>query len=382
VATRIRRPREATFFDELKQWSEIKLRILEKYLDTYRKYRGRFHPTIWYVDGFAGTGYYGEDESSGEGSPVRLAKLAQGIAAAGKPYRLKCFNVELDRDNHEKLCRSLAPFPVELVQIRHGAFADHLPEILRITHGCPAVFFLDAFGPKPVTVDAVRPVVQRRDTELLINLNTPRLRQLAGNEDGTARDRDAKLRLVNRVFGDDPADPRPAWLEAWHRIGDAVKWEEWAANEYVVRLQRENPRLHGLSFPVRETFRSNPKYYLVFLTRADEAVLAMNEFMCTEDEDLFARTEAITRHGQATLFPEFREDEQGRKLTAILKEMHAHGRAHQGVCRDELIKALVFAHFGEFKQKNYRDAFARLLKSGRARRHRIRGIGQDPVTYT
>lgn len=381
MATRTRRPLEEAFFDDLKQWSEIKLRILRKYLDTYHKYRGRSNPVMWYVDGFAGTGYYGEDESSGEGSPVLLARLAQEIAAQGKSYRLKCFNVELHPGNYAKLCRSLEPFDPELVQIRQGAFTDHLPEILRAAYGCPAVFFLDAFGPKPIIVDAVRPVVRRPDTELLINLNTPRLRQLAGFEDSTAKDRDAKLRLVNRVFGDDPADPNPTWLEAWHRIDDTVKWEAWAANAYVLRLQCENLGLHGLTYAVRETFRSNPKYYLVFLTRADEAVLAMNEFMCTEDENLFVRTETFTPAGQATLFPEFREDQQSRKLAAILDEMYAYGRAHQRICRDDLIKALIFQHFGEFKQKNYRDAFGELLRSGRVRRCGTLGIGRDPLSF-
>ena len=50
-----KRPQAESFFDELKQWSEIKLRILTKYLDTYLRFRLGSHRRIYYVDGFAGT---------------------------------------------------------------------------------------------------------------------------------------------------------------------------------------------------------------------------------------------------------------------------------------------------------------------------------------
>ena len=90
-------------------------------------------------------------------------------------------------------------------------------------------------------------------------------------------------------MGEDPGELRPEWLEAWHRIGDAVRWGKWAAHHYVSRLQAVNPRLrYGFAYAVKETFRSSPKYYLI-LTRSEDAVLAMNDFICTEDEDLFTK---------------------------------------------------------------------------------------------
>src|SRR5689334_19077009 len=101
-----------TFFDELKIWSEIKLRILAKYLDAYRRIRGGFHSTIYFVDGFAGAGKFRTSMNSSEsqdGSPVILAKLAQHVLDSDRGYRLVCINTEIDNNNFQSLKESLAP---------------------------------------------------------------------------------------------------------------------------------------------------------------------------------------------------------------------------------------------------------------------------------
>lgn len=368
MTSEVRRPFEESFFDELKDWSEIKLRILTKYFDAYQRYRGGTNPVIYYVDGFAGSGRYGEDEASGEGSPVRMARLAQELRATGRPCQLRCINIESNRRNFDRLTQALAEFDSDLVQVRFGEFSDHISDILRATRGCPAVFFLDPLGVKPVTVDALRPVRTRPDTELLIAFMTPRLRKLAGFEDSVSKDRDAKLRLVSRVLGEDPNDAYPRWLQAWESLGDAIEWEEWAASAYGHRLKRESPSLrYGLAYAVRESFFSNPKYYLVFLTRSEKAVPVMNDLICIEDDDLYERTASPGRDGQMSLFGSPREEERGRRLEQLLDEMHVWGKAHPGCCRAELIQHFVFANFGVLKQKHYRDAFSRLRQAGRVR---------------
>ena len=87
----------ADFFDGLKDWSEMKLRILAKYFRAYLYKRGSGNPKIFYVDGFAGTGRYGENEEEyREGSPVRMAKFVQELADAPRPYQLVCINTEID----------------------------------------------------------------------------------------------------------------------------------------------------------------------------------------------------------------------------------------------------------------------------------------------
>lgn len=260
------------FFQDLKTWSEIKLRILTKYSDAYQRIRGSTSGKLYYVDGFAGAGWYGDQVSEGkEGSPVRLAKLAQQIADSSKPYRLICLNCEVDHQNFSRLQQALAGFDKEIVHNYSGSFETHLPDILKEIGRWPAVFFLDPFGPSPINLVNLHPILNRPDTELLLNLNTPSLRRIAGFADSQSNQRNAKLRIVSQVLGDDPTDPKPEWLDTWHRIAP-IEWEKWAAATYIKRLQARSDYLrYALAYPIRETFRSNPKYYLVFATRSFKA---------------------------------------------------------------------------------------------------------------
>jgi three-Cys-motif partner protein len=373
---------EESFFDEQREWSKIKLRILTKYSDAYQRIRGGTNRFLYYVDGFAGTGRYGIDENGGEGSSLQMARFAQHIADSGKPYRLVCINVEQNRRNYERLQEWLSGFDASLVQTRFGDFASHIPNILEETHGWPALFFLDPLGVKPVMFRTLQPIMVRPDTEYLIVLMTKRLRMLAGFEDSTSKDRGAKLRLVSEVLGEDPDDGNPEWLQQWKALNDSAKWEQWAALAYGKRLRSENPQLqYVLTYPVRETFRAAPKYYLVFVTRSDKGIPVMNDLLCTEEDDLYERTGAWAPPEQLSMLPDRREEERDRRLAELLDEMHTWGRNHQGCNRARLIRHFVFENFGTLKQKHYRYAFGQLMDAGRVRAVGPGGIDNAPLLF-
>lgn len=373
---------EESFFDAQREWSKIKLRILTKYSDAYQKIRGSANRVIFYVDGFAGAGRYGEDENGDEGSSLQMARFAQQIADSDKPYRLVCINVEQHPRNYARLQESLKGFDPDLVRTRFGDFAEHIPSILQETRGWPALFFLDPLGVKPVVLRTLRPVLARPDTEYLIVFMSKRLRMLAGFEDSRAKDPDAKLRLVTEVLGENRDDGNPQWLQQWRSLRNSEKWEEWAAMTYGRRLSAENPQLrYILTYPVRETFRSPPKYHLVFLTRSDKGIPIMNDLLCTEDDDLYERTGSSAPPGQLLLLGDAREEERERRLAALLDEMHAWGKDHQGCNRDELIRHFVFANFGTLKQKHYRDAFSRLRDAGRVRFNGPGRVTEAPLLF-
>lgn len=376
---------EAKFFDELKVWSEIKHRILTKYTVIYHRYRGGRNPDIYYVDGFAGAGRYRNDRGGNcrDGSPVILAKVAQEIASSGKPYRVHCINVEIDPGNYADLKLCLEEFDAAIVDTKLGSFSETLPDIVRTIGVCPAFFFLDPFGVQELKLTELTPLLRRSDTELLLNLNTRRLRMLAGFEDSlTARDRDAKLRLVSEVLGEAPGNPEPDWLKEWYRLNDPIAWEGWAARRYAALLTRLSPFLKfSVSYAVRDSYLANPKYYLVFATRAWEAVEAMNDLVCTEEDNLFETTEAVTMTGQFTMFATLRETEHNDALDYLLRRMHSYGLAHQGCCRKELIRHFMAEHFGQFKHKHYRQALDRLVAEGKARFAGQQKKDLNPITF-
>src|SRR6266545_2254080 len=96
-------PMQEDFFDELKEWSERKLQLLERYIEAASKIMG----SVYYVDGFAGEGIY---EDGSKGSPVRAAELALRYQQDAKPYILKCINVEEDEKRFTNLQATTARF--------------------------------------------------------------------------------------------------------------------------------------------------------------------------------------------------------------------------------------------------------------------------------
>lgn len=371
-----------SFFSELKDWSEIKLRILEKYVDAYRRKRGRWNPWLYYVDGFAGAGRYGKPPDMEEGSPLRLARLAQQIAGEGKNYRLVCLNTELDPARFNELRSCLESFDPTIVQAWEGAFATHLPRILTLTRGAPALFFLDPFGVKPITMDQLRPVLTRPDTELLLNLNTRALKRLAGFGASAARESEAKVRLVSQVFGVDPSDPVPVWLAAWRELRDPLAWERWAATWYQERLLAEAPHLQfAVAHPVRDRFRANPKYFLVFATRHYDAIPIMNDLICREEDDLFDRTAAFGANGQMSLEAVLRPVEQDDRLARLKQEILEYGSQHQGLNREQMLRHFVLRDFGELKRKHYFRAIDALCQEGRARYENGRPRNEARISF-
>lgn len=350
------------FFSELKEWSEIKLRIVDKYLDSYMRIRGGSKPLVYFVDGFAGPGYYGLNRQ--EGSAIRTARFAYALSEA-KPYRLSCIYTESDEERCGQLSEALKDFDPNIVQIRCGPFLDQLPHILQAIKRQPAIVFLDPFGVKGIAPADLVPLLQRRDTELIVNFNTPRLMKLAGFEDSTAKDAAGKRRLVSYVLGEDPRVLEPEWRQLWLQLGrDGVKWADWAARRYAEKLTQEGIRQYALSYPVREYYGGNPKYHLIFATRSMKAIPVMNDIVSTEEDELFEKVK-ITK--QLDFLGEFRDSSRVARLRALTQEIHIYGLAHQGCNREQIFEHFTTKYFGQLKKKHYRYAVGQLIEGGRAR---------------
>jgi len=320
---------KADFFDELRFWSRTKLRVLEKYIDAYLRKRGRSHQVVYYVDGFAGQGTYGrESRTVEEGSPLRLARLAQRIKDEGKPYRLVCLNVERNKKRCANLESSLAEFDPDIVQTFCGSFTDHLPRIISIMGRAPIVCFLDPFGVVGVSVEDIRPLLQRADTEILLNLSTPTLHRLAGFATSDAKDARGKFNQLSRTLGEDPRDSLPEWLHMRERLS-SEKWEEWAVQRYLEQMRMASPHLkYGLAYPVRKTHGGAVKYYLIFASRAMDAFPLMSDFVCSEEDELALQAEMSSRPlGQMSFLVPAHVSKREERYTDVMEEIHAYGLA-------------------------------------------------------
>ena len=359
---------QSDFFDEPRFWSQIKLRILEKYLAAYLNKRGSSNDLLYYVDGFAGKGYYGRPgQRPEEGSPLRMARFAQHILDDGKPYRLVCLNTERQKGRYQNLQKALETFDPLLVQAFCGTFAEHLPHILDIMKRAPAVCFLDPFGVVGISVEDIHPLLVRPDTEILLNLSTPTLHRLAGSATSDAREARGKFSRLSRTLGYDPQDTQPEWLERRDSLS-SDEWEEWAVKRYMGLMQQASPHLrYGIAYPVRKKLGGGVKYYLVFATRAMDAFPFMSDFICTEEDDLALQAEIAGRPpGQISMFAPKHVTSREERFTKITDEIHAYGLDHQGCNRKHLIEQFSLRYMGEFKQRNFRFMIDTLVDSRRA----------------
>lgn len=359
---------QGNFFDEIRFWSRIKLRILEKYLDAYVKKRGGSHPKIYFVDGFAGPGYYGKEGFPlEEGSPVRLARFAQKIKTDGRGYRLICVNTERNKQRCKILHAALAGYDSNLVHVLCGTLQQNLPTILDMMQHDPAVCFLDPFGVVGVSPEDLRPLLERPDTELLLNFNTRVLHRLSGSATSDAKEAQGKVKRLSRTLGENPEVQCPEWLKKRKNLSSQV-WEKWAVNQYRQQLHNISPHLkYGLAYPIRELHGKSAKYHLVFASRSLHAFPLMSDIICSEEDDLRLKTEISSRvPGQMSLFGPVHETERERRLAALIDEIHGFGMSHQGCNRKRIIEEFSYLYLGELKQKHYRQILDKLVSDGRA----------------
>src|SRR5438309_698758 len=122
-------PKKTDFFDDLKDWSERKLQLLENYVEAASKIMGSGNMReVYYVDGFAGEGIY---EDGAKGSPVRIAELAQRYKNEAKPYSLMCINIEENKKRFTNLQTATTQFG-NLVTNLQGTFIENVGNILKI----------------------------------------------------------------------------------------------------------------------------------------------------------------------------------------------------------------------------------------------------------
>jgi three-Cys-motif partner protein len=360
---------EDDFFDTPKEWSDQKHRILVDYLKSLLNIRGSFHPVIYYVDGYAGSGVYGRSaDTETAGSPILVAEIAEDVVEAPSRSSLRCMAVEYKPDRFQTLCAALAKYPKANVKPLQGDFATFLPSILREIGSAPAFFFIDPFGVKDIRPGAIDSLLQRDDTELLLMFNSSRLMKLAGFEDSDAPDARKKIELVSTILGEDPHLEVPKWMQKLRAFGgNGSRWVEWAVDQYSENLKAKSPHLnYVVRFPVRKTYNGRPVYHLLFATRSPKALPVMNDLCVSLEDELFDRSwGAVTGQQTLGLVADYREMERARMATDLAEEICAWGCSQGITSRERIFEEMVIRRPAQFKKRHYRKIIDFLEKEGR-----------------
>jgi three-Cys-motif partner protein len=351
---------EEDFFDERMPWSEIKLRILRDYLASYQRIRSKTQSDVYFVDGFAGTGFY---KDAHEGSPVLISNLARSLLLKGSPCRIHGIYIEESKSRFEELKGALSGFDESVALLLRGSFEEHLGEVLRSVGNAPTVFFLDPFGVKDTPFETIKLLMNRRDTELLLNFSTPSVTRLAGFDRSSSAQASEKRKLLSRVIGDDSSDP--IWIRKWEESNrDSSIWLEWVLEFYKDQLLHNSKFQFALDYPIREEFGGRPKYHLIFASRHPKAISVMNDLLCEEEDLLFSK---VAGGGLQTSFlPRFRESQRETESRMLLDEVYEFGLAHQGISLEKIVQHFALKKFAQFKTKHYRQVIRQLESQGRA----------------
>lgn len=363
------------FFGERREWSRWKHEILRRYIPRFANILGSRYPAIYYVDGFAGAGQYG-DKTPVPGSPLIAAGFAEAIAdSADKSYSLRCINVE--PTHFAELCAATSSYAPPVVTNIRGTFREALPRILREIGPAPTLFFLDPFGYDGMEWDVISQLVKRPEsakTELLISFMVSKIDRDAGWIDSPGTASPAFVQHVNDLLGTD----------AWQQIVNLPQDQRFEALKsiYADNLAKA---FCGIvrSYPIR-SIEGDLKYYVLYVTCNKRGCREMSDVIYRVEEGYRAakarfeesRTSQLSMLGD--LFDDAKpptEDEQIEEVVGpLVTDVYQLGTKMQHTTFGEIQDELSTKWFGLATEKHFREACKRLIRRGKISRDKETGI--------
>lgn len=347
------------FFARKRVWSAAKHRILLKYIQAFSYNLGgdqNFQSKhLNFVDGFAGTGRYGEgigiedfvnnskfwskyrnNFENTDGSPLIALKCARLFLGEGR-VNLRCFFIEANKDNNKQLQENCGVIGKGLSYkiYEPQKFETAFSKVMNDLENYPTLFFLDTFGVKGVTFNQICSIgnyVSQHRGELFILFHNRGVARYAGQSTAypqkkqTQKTAETFARNLTALLGDNSdRDWKPKWIEFRDK---PQSFERWALDYFKNRMRKY---FRGVtSFEIKETYRdSRPLYSIVVGSNHPEKAFGyfLNDFIWEEERLLFFQ-ENETKEVQKFLKKEWEAEKKKRvmeikpKVTKILREVH------------------------------------------------------------
>lgn len=358
-------PTNPNFFDDLKDWSERKLQLLENYVSAASKIMGILGQ-VYYIDGFAGEGIY--DDGS-KGSPVRIAELAQQYEREGKPYALRCINIEENKKRYANLQAATAQFR-HLVLNLQGSFTENINHILRKIGNQPTICFLDPFGLKGIDWMSIEKIINRSpyaSTDFWIRFDAQTALRLRGFFDSQLPNAEQYLETLDSVFGTKDL----TYLKAQLAGKTAEERFQNALDLYKERLIAQFKQSRGSGYadiyPIK-TLEGKVKYYLVFATAHAKGIILASEVVYKVEEDYQKELQEFKelRGYQLQLFPRDPTPEEiaRDKVNRLKEDIWKIGQG-KAISRINIYTSILQEWFGKIKSTHVTNALKMLQQEGR-----------------
>lgn len=348
------------FFNSLQIWSKRKHRIVGKYLVPFSAKVGSISTEIFCIDGFAGQGVYSDGS---EGSPLLMAHVADEAATWSKPINVKLINVEAKRKNFEVLREATKPWVDRgIVTNLKGRFDRRMPEIINTIGNSPAFVFLDPYGPGPIHLSYLRPLLERSQsiTEFIINFNAEGLRRMAEflNADAqTEQFRKARLTAIKHtteILG------RDRWKQVFSDpLIAAQERKKFLVRDYMDTLTQFGYKV--VAYPIRQSLGTTAKYYLIYCTRHRDGIFLMNGLIRREEDEI--AKEHYERGEQTSLFDEVQAEIASRRR-ALRNLIAIYAEENKRLTRRGIMTHFINTKFAQYHDTDYRAAVQQLIEEG------------------
>ena len=269
---------ETSFFNEQKEQSLIKARIVEKYFWAWAKViistvkKSSSEPRIAYIDLFAGAGRYKDGSKS---TPVKVLETA--IADPDMRNMLVSIFNDADVENVNYLQQAIDSIPgIENLKYRPQIFKYEVGENIVKTFQerklVPTLFFVDPWGYKGLSLQLINSVVKDWGCDCIFFFNYNRINMGLNN--------DAVKEHINALFGQVRADQLRELLKTL-----TPQERELTVVEYICEALKEMGGKYVLPFRFRHEMGNRTSHHLIFVSKHLKGYEIIKEIMAKESSE-------------------------------------------------------------------------------------------------
>jgi len=280
---------------EIEPHTQVKLAILQRYLQPWFAILSSSHGRVVYLDGFAGPGEYIYKGKNVNGSPLIAIETYLGHKLKNRIKEIVFIFVEKELKVFQYLEKKLEPYKKQGLKIE-----THNDEFENVVNGildelnkggnkiAPTFCFIDPFGIKGLPMSTVKRIMENKSCEALINFmyeDLNRFIRLPQNE-----------KHVTALFGG---------TEEWKKekdIKDSKKRYFFLTNLYERQLRNQCGECYIRTFDMINQHNKND-YVLFFVTKNKLGLEKMKEAMWkVDDTGNFKFSDTSYNPEQMTLF--------------------------------------------------------------------------------
>ncbi len=256
--------------DELYRGREqtlVKHHLLRDYLGALANIVGQKYSSITYVDCFSGPWKAASEHYGDTSFGIAIAELKKARHQLKSQFNrdvdMRCFFIEknfLAYQELEAFAERTRESGLDL-EAKNGRFEDLIPEISKFVmakKGTFSFFFIDPRGWKPIAINTLKPLLQLRPGEVLINLMTSHLRRFVRTQNQAALfGSEAPVQRLNGLKGADLEDEMVAL--------------------YSSQLSKEGAFDYVCAAVILKPSIDTPNYRLIYATRSQLGLAKFKE---------------------------------------------------------------------------------------------------------